>query len=224
MCKLGSMCGRFSQSKPLDVLARRFRASYPLTNLEPRFNIAPTQKAPILRVADDGQRSISLVRWGLVPHWAKDMSIGAKMINARCETAAEKPGFRSAMKARRCLVLADGFYEWKKVGAKKQPWRFVSKDDEPFAMAGLWETWGPEKIETFTIITTTSNALVAPLHDRMPVVFPDSAAEDAWLSAGDAALLKPAPDEILRAFIVSDRVNNVRNDEPELIQEQPSGL
>ena len=168
------MCGRFALIVDASVLADVFDVDPP-RDLKPRFNIAPTQEAPIVRAASGGARKCVTMRWGLVPSWAKDVSIGARMINARSETAAEKPSFRSAFKSRRCLVPASGFYEWVKGPGGKQPHFIHFTDARVFAFAGLWERWskgesGP--LDTFTILTTTPNDLIRDLHDRMPVILP----------------------------------------------------
>lgn len=190
---------------------------------EPRYNAAPTQRMPVVRVFD-GKRELVLLRWGLIPSWAKDPKIGNSLINARGETVHEKPAFRSAFKARRCLVPADGFYEWRKLsGGSKQPYRITMADSSPFAFAGLWERWdkGDEPLETFTIITTTANVLVAPIHDRMPVIL-DPADYDAWLESQDTtipmALLQPYPAKRMSAYPVSTRVNSPRNDDAAVIE------
>ncbi len=172
------MCGRYSITTPVEALARLFRFSGPLPNLRPRYNVAPTQQVPIVRRAqDDGEREVAQVRWGLIPFWAKDEKIGYKLINARAEGIDAKPSFREAFKrGRRCLIPADGFYEWWKGTKPKQPWRITLEDGGPFAFAGLWERWekAPDgvPVESCTIITTAANALVAKLHDRMPVILP----------------------------------------------------
>lgn len=187
------MCGRYTLKTPAAQLALPFGLDE-LPELTPRLNIRPTQQILTVRDVGDGPRAVN-VRWGLIPSWAKDMSIGAKMINARAETVAKKPSFRTALKRRRCLIVADGFYEWQKLDAKnKQPWYFTLPDDEPFAFAGLWECWkspdGP--LETATIITTTANEALAPVHDRMPVILsPEHYA--LWLdpkAEGGSAIVK----------------------------------
>ena len=164
------MCGRYTFRAPAADAARAFQVD-PTPSLFPRYNIAPTQSVPIVRQA--AAREMVLARWGLVPSWASDLSIGYKLINARSETAASKPSFRSAFKQRCCLLAADGFYEWQKAGKHKQPYYIRMKDDGPFAFAGLWERWqepGGERVESFTILTTVANGLMRPLHDCMPVI------------------------------------------------------
>jgi putative SOS response-associated peptidase YedK len=216
------MCGRFLLQAPVDVLQRAFGFEE-RPNLRPRYNIAPTQAVPIVRRNDGGGRELALVRWGLIPAWAKEAGIGSRLINARSETMAEKPAFRSAFRKRRCLVPADGFYEWRKPegGGPKQPMLIRRRGEGPFAFAGLWERWrGPEgEVETCTILTTEANSILAPIHDRMPVIL-DPASYDRWLDpaqTGAEELLRPCPDGWLEAFPVSTRVNNVRNDAAELI-------
>ncbi|WP_236024816.1 SOS response-associated peptidase [Arenibaculum pallidiluteum] len=227
MAHLVGMCGRYTLTKPVDELARVF--GFPeRPNLPPRYNVAPTQPVPVVRLSagEDGApgRHLALLRWGLVPHWAEDVSIGNRMINARGESLLEKASFREAARRRRCLVLADGFYEWKQEGGRKQPYRIVMRDRGPFALAGLWERWrGPkgapldQPLETVTIVTTAANALLRPLHDRMPVILgPED--RDAWLdparAAEDAlALVRPCPDDWLELYPVDPRVNSVRNED-----------
>jgi putative SOS response-associated peptidase YedK len=214
------MCGRYSITTPVEGLRRVFKFGGPSLNLQPRWNVAPTQEAPVVRRAKDGQRELRMLRWGLVPFWTKDVSGAARMINARSETVAEKPAFREAFKARRCLVPVDGFYEWESLGDKptRQPLLFRMADGRPFAVAGLWERWRPkdggDPIETFTIVNTAANAIMARYHDRVPIVL---AQEDyaAWLdpAADPRPFLKPPPSEWFTATRVSTRVNNVRNDD-----------
>ena len=221
------MCGRYSITTPVEAMQRVFRFAGLLPNLPPRYNVAPTQQVPIVRRAgNDGERELVQVRWGLIPFWAKDASIGYKLINARAEGIAEKPSFREALKrGRRCLIAADGFYEWQKTGGAKQPWRITLKDGEPFAFAGLWERWekAPDgvPVESCTIITTSANQLVRPLHDRMPVILaPDD--YPAWLGEDAvrevAELLRPYPSEAMHAYRISTAVNNVKNEGPECVE------
>lgn len=218
------MCGRFSIFADPALLAERFAASLPAESLRPRYNAAPTQRLPVI-LNEGEERSIQLLRWGLVPFWAKDPAIGNQMINARAETLPEKPSFRTPLQKRRCLVLADGFYEWQKTEHGKVPMRISLKSGEPFAFAGLWETWQqPEGdlLRTFTIITTTPNALVEPIHNRMPAMLlpedealwlDNSAGLVGWLSA-----LHPYPAELMAAYPVSPRVNAPANDDPALVE------
>ena len=222
------MCGRFTNQyswAELHALYGLSDQSFPQSNLRPRFNVAPTDEMPIVRIKD-GRREVGLLKWGLVPSSSKDARDAAKLINARAETVAEKPAFRSAFRHRRCLVPADGFYEWKKVTPKeKQPYFITLKDKAPFAFAGLYEWWIPRegpRLETFSIITCAPNALVAELHDRMPVILgPES--WSAWLGeqllSPDKlkSLLKPFPAERMESWPVDKRVGSVANDDPSLI-------
>ena len=233
------MCGRFVSASPPDELARYFGAELDEgDSLEASFNVAPTNDVYAVR-ARDGLRHLEALRWGLVPFWAKDLKIGSRMINARAETVAEKPAFRKAYERHRCLIPADGFYEWAKIpGAKnKQPYFIHRTDGEPIVFAGLWERWRPrledgktidetaEPIETCTILTCTPNADMAPIHDRMPVLLPPAVWDD-WLSSETdldyiASLLRPAPDDLLTLVPVSTAVNNVRNKGEQLIEPLP---
>lgn len=218
------MCGRFTLTVDPDDLREAFGLSAPpSSDLAPRYNIAPSQ--PVAVIANGESRALELFKWGLIPSWAKDPKIGNRMINARAETLAEKPSFRTALKKRRCLVLADGFYEWKREGKLKTPMYIQLKDRRPFAFAGLWETWNSpegEWIKTCTIITTTPNALIEKIHDRMPVILPPKA-YDLWLSPGELPaektlpLLKPFAASQMRAVAVSPLVNNPRFDSPECV-------
>lgn len=201
-------------------------------NLKPRWNIAPTQEIPIIR-KDKDRRRLALPRWGLVPSWAEDPSIGARMINARSESAAEKPAFREAFRLRRCLVPVDGFYEWAEVDGRKQGRIIRCRDRALFALAGLWECWrGPKggpavepPLETATVLTTSANAALSVLHDRMPVIL-DEGDWAAWLDPETplsdlATLLRPAPDDLLDLTPVGPRVNSVRNDDPGCLDPPP---
>ena len=217
------MCGRFALIVDASVLADVFDVDPP-RDLQPRFNIAPTQNTPVVRAGDDG-REISMRRWGLVPSWAKDIKMGARMINARGETVAEKPSFRSAVKTRRCLVPASGFYEWVKTSDGKQPHFIHFADGRTFAFGGLWERWSKSEdhpVETFTIITTSPNPLIADLHDRMPVIL-DPSSWEKWLEPEPLApddlesLLEPHSAEGMETYPVSRHVNSPRNDDPQCI-------
>ena len=213
-----TMCGRYSLIADLGELARRFEFDGDWDAFERRYNIAPTQN--VLTVVGGEPRRGGYMRWGLIPSWAKDKSIGGRMINARAETVAEKPSFRNALRRRRCLVLADGFYEWQRLGKQKRPMRIVMQSGEPFAFAGLWETWRDPQgdvIPSCTIITTTANDTLSPIHNRMPVILPRDL-EDLWLdhtvTDPDAltSVLTPYDDDAMEAYEVSPLVNNVRND------------
>jgi putative SOS response-associated peptidase YedK len=216
------MCGRYSLSATPETIAEIFGVQH-VTEVARRYNIAPTQLVPVVRPdAGSSDRRIDLLKWGLVPSWSEDPSIGSRMINARAETVADKPSFRSAFKSRRCLVPADGFYEWRKTAGRKIPYLIRRESGEPFAFAGLWERWnGPaSEIESFTIVTTEANEFIRPIHDRMPVIV-DTDAYDAWLDPKTPsqvlrALLKPEAEGRLVAFPVSTRVNSPSVDEPSL--------
>jgi len=192
----------------------------------PSYNVAPQSVQPVVRLSrDSGEREIALLRWGLVPFWAKDAAIGYSTINARAEEAAAKPAFREAVRRRRCLVPADAFYEWQRLGARtRQPYAIGLRTGEPYAMAGLWERWQPREgapLETFTILTTDPNELLIPIHNRMPVIL-EPRDYPRWLDSGDPArppvdLLRPFPAEKMLAWPVSARVGNVRNDDPRLL-------
>lgn len=217
------MCGRYTLSTPVGALAEEFGLGGALPDLPASYNIAPTQEVPAI-LGNDGGRRLEMLRWGLIPAWADDPGIGARMINARSETAAEKPSFRRAFRNRRCLIPADGFYEWQKAPGGKQPYHIRMRDGRPFAFAGLWESWGRdgEEIRSCTILTTTANALVGEIHDRMPVILARDA-YDVWLdpdSESDelAGLLAPYPDEEIEKYPVSRFVNSPRNNDPRCVE------
>ncbi len=216
------MCGRYAKfSSPESI--RRMLRYIEKPNFPPRYNIAPTQPIAIVRLVD-GVRQFALVRWGFIPAWVKDPKTMSLMFNARGETAADKPAYRNAMKRRRCLVPADGFYEWKRDGDRKRPYWVHPRAGGPIAFAGLWEAWmGPngEELETAAIVTTAANDALKPLHDRMPVVVPPDAF-DLWLEPNvdpqaAATLIAPAPNDLLEAYEVSGAVNRVANDDPSLL-------
>jgi putative SOS response-associated peptidase YedK len=219
------MCGRFTLIAPGEAVADLFQLST-APSLAPRFNIAPTQPVAAVRVnRESGERELTHFQWGLIPSWAKDPSIGSRMINARSETAAEKPSFRTAFKYRRCLVPADGFYEWQKLNGKKQPVRIHMQDGKPFAIAGLWEHWSSpdgSEIESCTLLTTEPNELLKPVHNRMPVILAPKDFE-LWLDPGAQhpaevqPLLRPYPADDLTYYPVSTFVNNSRNEDPQCI-------
>lgn len=218
------MCGRYSYTTSLEPGEVVFPEGDAAINLNPRYNVAPSQYAPIMPQHDP--TAIYMYRWGLIPFWAKDKSIGYKMINARSETVQEKSSYKGPFKKQRCVVLADGFYEWKKIGKAKQPYRMVLRSKEPFHFAGLYAHWkDPEGkvVPTFTILTTEPNALLAPIHNRMPVILPEEAL-DIWLhpQADELDLLnllRPLPEELMEAYPVNAAVGNPRNDSAELIEE-----
>ena len=215
------MCGRFAFYSPSEATAALFGVDGALA-VEPRYNIAPTQFIAAIRDNTEQQRELVMLRWGLVPFWAKDPSIANRMINARAETVAEKPSYRNAFKHRRCVVLADGFYEWHRQGDIKVPHFISLRSGEPFALAALWETWkdreSGDELQTTTLITTAANEFMQPLHHRMPVIVQPDGAED-WLS-GKAGFLDGVADRTpaLRAWPVSRNVNNARNQGEQLIE------
>lgn len=218
------MCGRFSMATPARVIAEAFDVVV-AGELRPRYNIAPTQDVVVVRRDAGGACDLVALRWGLIPSWSKDPAIGNRMINARAETLAEKASFRSALGARRCLVLADGFYEWQRLGERKQPFHFRLREGSPFAFAGLWERWAPREgrpIESCTIVTTAANATVAPIHERMPVILSRASGtrwiEPGLLGAGELAeLLAPCSAEAIVAVKVSDWVNSPSHDDPRCV-------
>jgi putative SOS response-associated peptidase YedK len=218
------MCGRYAITSAPEAIRALFR--YPeQPNFPPRYNVAPTQPIPIVRL-HEGKRRFALMRWGLLPSWVKDPKTFALLVNARGESVIDKPAFRAAMKYRRCLIPADGFYEWKPVAGRKQPYYVRLKSGAPMALAGLWETWtGPngEELDTAAIVTTRANRLLAPIHDRMPVIVPPEAF-DLWLNCSEvdaetaAALIAPAPEDALEAYEVSTAVNRTANDNAKLVE------
>jgi len=225
------MCGRYVLSDPVASLCKLFGIDIQAL-LTPRFNIAPTQSVPIVRNApDNGQREFKFVRWGLIPKWAKDDSAGAKMINARAETITEKPSYREAFKRRRCLIPTTGFYEWKRIGKSKEPFYIRMKDRQPFAMAGLWESWQPSEgaaVESCTIITTGPNEIMRPIHDRMAVIVaPENYA--TWLDPATkdtgklSGLLRPFDAQKMEAIPVSNYVNSAAHEGPQCINPSAQG-
>jgi len=214
------MCGRYSITTPVEAMRALFRFVGPPPNLAPRYNAAPTQALPVVRRdgADD-ERSLAMLHWGLIPSWARDEKIASRLINARAETLADKPSFRSAFAKRRCLVPADGFYEWRNEKGRKQPYRIRRPDGSVFAFAGLWESWSgkPDPVETFTIVTTEAAPSIAAIHPRMPVILPE-AAYRIWLDpTADRHrlqdLLRPY-DGPLESYAVGSRVNTPATDDP----------
>ena len=223
------MCGRFTSTAERAAIAERFAARLPEALTE-RYNVSPAQGVLTIRRGEDDERLADIMRWGLVPHWARDASIGYKMINARAETVAEKRTYRKLLTSRRCLIPADGFYEWRRgSGGGKMPVRFTLADGDLFAFAGLWTSWVDketgELLDSCTIVTTTPNELVAGVHNRMPVILP-AASEDGWLDpelalADVLALLVPYPADLMRAHAVSRLVNAGRNEGPEILVPDP---
>ncbi len=215
------MCGRFAFYSPSEATAALFAVDGALP-VEPRYNIAPTQYVAAIRNAESAGRELVMLRWGLIPFWAKDPSIGNRMINARAETVAVKPAYRAAYRQRRCLVLADGFYEWRKEGDGKTPYFISTADGEAFAFAGLWETWqdkeSEEVVQSTTIVTTAANPFLQQLHLRMPVILRPEMA-DRWLG-GESPILDIAAEKmpVMRAWPVARVVNNARNQGEQLIE------
>jgi len=216
------MCGRYKLSRRKQVVEEYFDCTSDEPDWSPRYNIAPTQPIPVIRQnPKEPVRELSLMRWGLIPSWARDPSVAARMINARSETAATKPAFRDALKFRRCLIPADGFYEWQKTGTGKQPYCFEVNEGELFGLAGLWDRWKNPSgvwVETCSILTTTPNALTSAVHDRMPVIL-DPDGYDLWLDPGmrDVSvvsdLLKPFDACLMRCYPISTRINSVVHDD-----------
>jgi putative SOS response-associated peptidase YedK len=218
------MCGRYRLSKRKQIMEEHFDCDPWDENWSPRYNIAPTQSVPVIRQhPKEPVRQISTMRWGLIPNWAKNTSIASGTINAKSETAATKPAFRDPLRLRRCLIPADGFYEWRRTGGAKQPFCFEVKDGELYAFAGLWDGWKDPSgnwIKTCSILTTTPNAVISTVHDRMPVILdPDN--YDLWLDPGMqdvvaiSEVLKPYDARLMGSYPVSTRVNSVSNDDLE---------
>ncbi len=208
------MCGRYALTSPPAVIAERFHLLW-TPEVAPHYNIAPSQTVPVVRETGQG-RELALLKWGLIPWWAKDAHIGAQLINARAESLAGKPAFRDAYRHRRCLVPADAFYEWKPVAGRKQPYCIRLRDAGPFGMAGLWERWkdpNGQLVESCTIVTVDANPLVAGLHDRMPLIVAPEA-YDAWLRAESPELPPAVPAQAMRSYPVSPLVSNAKNDVP----------
>lgn len=220
------MCGRYTQTQSAEAIAKAFQVEI-VPPMPPRYNVAPTQLVgTVLQTIEASERQFRVLRWGLIPSWAKDPAIGNRLINARSETVAEKPSFRSALRYRRCLIPADGFYEWQRQDGKKQPYYFHLRDHQVFGFAGLWEHWQSpvgEIIETCTILTTEANEVLHPIHDRMPVILhPDD--YDTWLdpeltsAAKLQPLLRPYPAAEMDCYAVSTLVNQAKRDRPECIE------
>jgi len=223
------MCRRVVQKAPMSEIRVLFETVNPPPNTATTYNGAPTDTLPIVRLDGDGRRSLDLLRWGLVPSWAKDIKFGAHCINAMAETIATKPAFRDAFaRGQRCIVPVDAFYEWQKTGAGKQPYAIVSADGLPLAMAGLWERWkdrgAGDPVQSFTIITTVPNELCGAVHDRMPAILPQEKWA-SWLGEREVdadelrwMILRPYPADRMRAYPVDPRVGNVRNNDPGLFE------
>ncbi|MCG6871570.1 MAG: SOS response-associated peptidase [Gammaproteobacteria bacterium] len=219
-----AMCGRFSLGSPPELIARIFHLAA-VPELAPRYNIAPTQSVAVIRLDGEGQPTLSPMHWGLVPGWARDRSMAARMINARSETVASKPSFREPFRRRRCLVPADGFFEWRKEpDGRRQAFHFRVEENLPFAFAGLWDRWTGEDgtLESCTILTRPADAVVAPVHHRMPVIL-DTGQRESWLDAASdpvrlEAMLAAPPSTVLVGYPVSSLVNNARNDEARCVQ------
>jgi putative SOS response-associated peptidase YedK len=218
------MCGRFTLKAPPRTIQEHFLLPE-IIDLPPRYNIAPSQNIAVVRkLPEMNFRQLDMLRWGLIPHWAKDMKIGYKMINARGETLAQKPSFRAAFKKRRCLVVADGFYEWQHSGSSKQPYFVHFKDNSFFGFAGLWESWNSPDgniMESCTIITTLPNELIKEIHDRMPVILHPEQYE-LWLHASSPEqsllnLIMPYPADEMAVYRISTEVNSPQNDSPNCI-------
>lgn len=217
------MCGRYTLRTPVETLVERFEINEYPSSITPSYNIAPSQGVAAV-IAENGKRKLEMLHWGLIPSWAKDPEVGNKMINARAETVAEKPSYRKAFKERRCLILADGFYEWQKTDSGKQPFYIRMEDEAPFAFAGLWESWqNGREIRSCTIITTSPNEVAAQVHNRMPVILHPEDYE-MWLDPDFdereplTTLLKPFPAEAMEAYPVSRKVNRPANNDPEVIE------
>lgn len=223
------MCGRYAVTLPPEAMVRLFRAIGALPNFPAHYNAAPGQPLPLVRRVPGGERELTLARWGLIPSWSKGPDSRYSMINARAESVAEKPAYRGPFRHHRCLVPADGFFEWQAAKGGKQPYYFSLASGASFAFAGLWDRWtsaGGDEVDSFTIVVTDANARVAPVHDRMPVILPPDA-WGTWLGEDEAsardlkALLRPFPAEAMRAWPVSRDVNRPANDRPDLIAPLP---
>lgn len=217
------MCGRYHIISTEAQLEKRFNARFANGGIDVRYNIAPTLNNPV--IINERPEDIVKYRWGLIPFWAKDISVGVRMINARSESLTEKPAFKESFERRRCLVLSDGFYEWKKDGSNKTPYRVCLKSEQPHAMAGLWERWldaEKREIRSYTIITVPANKTIEAIHDRMPaILLPEH--EKEWLSDSISSsalldLLYPYPDDLIRAYTVSKLVSSVKNNVPEVLE------
>lgn len=216
------MCGRYAITLPPESIRRLFGLKGPLPHLRPRYNVAPSQNAPVVRLnPTTRERELVMLRWGLVPFWSDSPKTSYSTINAKAETVDKAPAYRAAFEHRRCLVIADSFYEWQaRKDGPKQPYRIAMKDGSPFGMAGLWEHWhgDGETVESFTIITGRPNDLVKPIHGRMPVILPQESWED-WLTGdGGKQLLVPYDASAMNAVPISTRINSPKNDDPECVE------
>lgn len=223
------MCGRFTLTQTAEAIAEAFDLDE-VPRFVPGYNIAPTQPVPVIRLGSGKQRQFDYLYWGLIPSWAKDISMGSRMINARVETVTEKPSFRTAFKRRRCLIAADGFYEWQRQDSKKQPYYFHLNDHSIFGFAGLWEQWhspAGDEIQSCTILTKAANSVVKPIHDRMPIILTPDLYDD-WLdlkreTAADLLpLLDRHLDDEMQSYAVGLQVNSPSNDSPACIEPQRS--
>ena len=223
------MCGRFTLRTPTSLLIKQFALPFS-PEWTPRFNIAPTQEAAVVRLNSHGQRELALLHWGLIPSWSKEFKMGGPLINARAETVDTKPSFRAAFKKRRCLVLADGYYEWRKEGKLKQPYHVHLRDEKTFAFAGFWERWRgtgntANSLDSCTIVTTASNKLTRDIHERMPVIL-SSKDHSLWLDSTIQSrqklnfLFEPFPSELMVMDAVSTRINSVKNDDAACLDHQ----
>ena len=221
------MCGRYSFLAPAEAVRNLFKFNGTTPNFPPRYNIAPTQPAPVVILSNDGERELILMRWGLVPAWSKGPDSRFSMFNARAETVAKKSAYRVAFQKRRCLVPVDGFYEWKTNGGAKQPYRISLIDGSVFAFAGLWEHWEDGTgsiIESFTVITTSANSLISPIHDRMPVILPPEA-HSQWLAGSKSeGLLAPYSATEMKAYPVDPYVNDARHDDAKCLAPAPNAV
>lgn len=227
------MCGRLAQYRPAAELAACFDARWSGEPPPPRYNLAPRDWVLAVRLDPQGERELTRLYWGLIPHWAKEPRFGDRTFNARAETVAVKPSFRAAFRQRRCLIPADGFYEWQKTPTGKQPYFIARGDGQPLALAGLWEFWldpdSGETLESTTIIVTESNERLRPIHDRMPVILNPEAYDD-WLAPRPLSaelarsLLRPAPEGLLQLYPVSRRINRTTEDDPSLILPLTEGV
>lgn len=223
------MCGRFSFSSLTKIIEDRFDIKVDKATYKPRYNCAPSQNLAV--ISNSNPDVLSYYRWGLIPFWAKDKSIGNKLINSKAETITQKPSFKNSFKRKRCLVPCDGFFEWKKINAKEKiPYRIKMEDDSLFSMAGIWDSWrneDGENIDSFSIITTTPNELMSEIHTRMPVILKRED-EHLWLSATEPEklipLLTPFPANKMTAYAISKLVNSPRNDQPEILNPEEYNL